>query len=122
MYQARWGINLGANINTRQGYAEPYNQNPVATHDVLGSNKTLLLVSTPTEFRLATVTEFDARVGKELKLGGRYRVNLDFDIFNILNNNTVLGRQYNLRTPSSANTVLEIQNPRIARVGLRFNF
>jgi hypothetical protein len=123
LYQAPWGVNLGANINTRQGYAMPYNYNPVATRDVLGSNKTLLL--TPgqdvTAFRLPTVTEFDARVGKEFKFS-RTRFNLDLDIFNILNNNTILGRQYNLRQPASANTVLEIQNPRIARVGVRFNF
>jgi hypothetical protein len=122
LYQAPWGINLGANINTRQGYAEPYNYSPVATHDVLGSNKTLLLVPTVAADRLPTVTEFDARVGKEFKFAGRARVNVDFDIFNLLNNNTVLGRQYNLRTASAANQVLEIQNPRIARIGLRFNF
>jgi len=122
LYQAKWGINLGANINTRQGYAEPYNWNSFATNDTLGSKKVLLLVPSATQYRLSTVTEFDARVGKELKFASKYRVNLDFDIFNVLNNNTVLGRQYNLRTASAANTVLEIQNPRIARVGLRFNF
>jgi hypothetical protein len=121
LYQAPYGINLGANINTRQGYAEPYNRSSVSTGDVLGSLKTLLLVSDVTQFRLDTVTEFDARVGKEFKLS-RARFNIDFDIFNVLNNNTVLGRQYNLRTPSAANAVLEIQNPRIARIGLRFNF
>jgi hypothetical protein len=123
LYQAAWGINLGANINSRQGYAEPYNYNPVATRDTLGSNKTLLLTpgADVTAFRLATVTEFDARVGKEFKFS-RTRFNIDLDIFNILNNNTVLGRQYNLRSPTTANTVLEIQNPRIARIGVRFNF
>ena len=123
LYQAPYGINLGANINSRQGYAMPYNYNPVATHDVLGSNKTLLLNpgADVTAFRLPTVTEFDARIGKEFKFS-RARFNVDFDIFNILNNNTVLGRQYNLRTASVANTVQEIQNPRIARIGVRFNF
>src|SRR5262249_9030843 len=121
LYQAAYGINLGANVNARQGYAMPYNQSPVATGDPLGGNKALLLVPEVTTDRLSMVTEFDVRVGKEFRFSQR-RVNLDFDIFNILNNNTVLGRQYNLRTPSSANTVLEIQNPRIARIGLRFNF
>jgi hypothetical protein len=122
LYQAPWGINLGANINTRQGYAEPYNWTSVPTGDTLGGNKTLLLPNEVAAFRLDTVTEFDARVGKEFKFAGRTRINVDFDIFNILNNNTVLGRQYNLRTLSSADTVQEIQNPRIARIGLRFNF
>lgn len=123
LYQGAWGMNYGANINNRQGYAMPYNYSPVATHDSLGSNKTLLLTqgADVTAFRLPAVTEFDVRVGKELKFGGRTRLSIDFDVFNLLNNNTVLGRQYNLRL-STADTVQEIQNPRIARIGLRFNF
>ena len=123
LYQAPWGLNLGANITTRQGFAEPFNYSPVATGDPLGGNKTLLLTpgADVTAFRLPAVTEFDARVGKEFKFAGRTRMNIDFDIFNLLNNNTVLGRQYNLRL-STRNTVQEIQNPRIARIGLRFNF
>jgi hypothetical protein len=120
LYQAKWGLNFGANINTRQGYAMPYNYSPVATHDPLGSNKTLLLTGLVTAFRLPTVTEFDGRVSKAVKLQ-RARFNIDFDVFNLLNKNTVLGRQYNTRL-STANQVQEIQNPRIARIGIRFNF
>ena len=124
LYQGAWGMNYGTNINNRQGYAMPYNYSPVATGDQLGANKTLLLTqgADVTAYRLGAVTEFDVRIGKEIKFNSRSRVNIDFDIFNLLNNNTVLGRQYNLRTASSANTVQEIQNPRIARIGLRFNF
>ena len=115
LYQAPWGLNLGANVNTRQGYAEPYNWNPVATGDrPRGEQDTPAHRRRWRPFRLDTVTEFDARVGKEFKFSGRNRINVDFDIFNLLNNNTVLGRQFNVRTLSSANTVLEIQNPRIA--------
>jgi hypothetical protein len=125
LYQAPWGINLGANINTRQGYAEPYNRTSArltTAVDPLATTKTLLI--TPnfdvTAFRLPTVTEFDARVGKEFKFN-RTRFNVDLDIFNILNQNTVLGRQYDARL-TTFNTVQEIQNPRIARIGVRFNF
>jgi hypothetical protein len=46
---------------------------------------------------------------------------VDFDVFNVLNANTVLGRQYDLRL-TAADQVLEIMNPRILRLGLRFNF
>jgi hypothetical protein len=49
------------------------------------------------------------------------RLNLDVDVFNALNSNTVLGRQYDLRL-SAANNVLEIMNPRVLRLGLRFGF
>jgi len=123
LYQAPFGINLGANVNTRQGYAMPFNRSKVSTAaDPLASQKTVLI--TPafdvTAFRLPTVTEFDARVGKEFKFS-RARFNIDLDVFNLLNNNTVLGRQYDARV-STYNQVREIQNPRIARIGVRFNF
>ena len=49
---------------------------------------------------------------------------LDLDIFNIFNNATVLGRQYDIRRtgPTGYNQVLEIMNPRILRLGARVNF
>ena len=46
---------------------------------------------------------------------------INFDVFNLLNRSTVLGRQYNLRL-STADQVQEIMNPRVLRVGLRFGF
>jgi hypothetical protein len=121
LYQGPWGVNFGGNINTRQGFAEPYYQSNVTVSDPLASRKSVLLVgSDVTRFRLPTVTEFDARIGKEFRFN-RARFNVDLDIFNLINKNTVLGRIYDLRL-STANTVQEIQNPRIARIGVRFNF
>jgi hypothetical protein len=120
-YQARWGINLGMNLVVRQGFARPYNHTRVATGDPLGSNKTLLLVNEATDFRLPAVTSLDFRVGKEFTFGGRARVNFDVDVFNLLNRSTVLGREYDLRL-SRADTVREIMNPRVLRLGLRFGF
>jgi hypothetical protein len=49
------------------------------------------------------------------------RFNLDVDVFNALNSATILGRQYDLRV-ATANNVLEIMNPRVLRLGLRFGF
>ncbi len=51
----------------------------------------------------------------------RFRFNVDLDLFNALNANTVLGRQYDLRV-TAADNVLEIMNPRILRLGVRMNF
>ncbi len=119
-YQARWGINLGMNMVLRQGFAMPYNRSQFATADPLQRNKTLLLVSDVTDFRLPTVTSLDARIGKEFNIRSA-RVNLDIDVFNVLNNATILGRQYDLRV-TTADNVLEIMNPRILRLGLRFGF
>ena len=118
-FQAPWGINLGLNMVTRQGYTMPYNRTQVPANDPLAPRKTVLLVDID-EFRLPAVTSLDARVGKQFAFN-RARVNLDLDIFNVLNSNTVLGRQYDLRV-GTANQVQEIMNPRILRLGLRFNF
>jgi hypothetical protein len=80
----------------------------------------VLLVGDVDEERLPTVTSLDARIGKEFTFN-RARFNLDVDVFNLLNANTVLGRQYDLRV-TTADNVLEIMNPRVLRLGLRFNF
>jgi len=119
-YQAPWGINLGLNMMNRQGYAMPYNRSNVATGDPLGNNKTLLLVDSVTDFRLPSVTSLDMRLGKEFAYNNT-RLNLDLDVFNVLNSATVLGRQYDLRV-TTADQVREIMNPRILRLGVRFSF
>jgi carboxypeptidase family protein/TonB-dependent receptor-like protein len=120
VYQAPKGINLGVNLVTRQGFAMPYNRTQVVTTDPIARNKTLLLVGKVTDFRLPTATSLDARVGKELQFG-RTKFNVDLDLFNLMNSSTILGRQYDLRV-TTANNVLEVMNPRVLRVGLRFNF
>jgi hypothetical protein len=120
VYQAPWQINLGINLLTRQGYARPYHRTQVATTDPLGASKTVLLVDDVTAFRLPVLTSLDTRVGKEFTFG-RARFNVDLDVFNVLNTSTVLLRQYDLRV-TTADNVLEIMNPRVLRVGVRFNF
>ena len=128
LYQAPWGVNLAANMVNRQGYATPYFNSLVDTRtvdpsgagDVLTRNKAVLLVDDVGENRLPAVTSLDLRVGKEFAFR-RARFNVDVDVFNALNSATVLGRQYDLRV-TTANNVQEIMNPRILRLGVRFNF
>jgi hypothetical protein len=120
LYQAPWGINLGANLVVRQGFSEPFFRSQTPVTDPIAKTKTVLVVGA-SQFRLPAVKSLDARVGKEFVFANRARVNFDLDIFNVLNSATVLGRQYDLRV-TTANQVQEIMNPRILRVGLRFNF
>jgi hypothetical protein len=119
LYEAPWGIKLAANMLTRQGFSQQYFHSRVATGDPNGNLKNVLLADAG-ELRLPTVTSFDARIGKEFAFN-RYRFNLDLDIFNLFNSATVLGRQYDLRL-DTGNDVLEIMNPRVLRLGARFNF
>jgi hypothetical protein len=122
LYEGIWGLNFGASLVTREGYAEPFFRSNVATGDPLG-RKTVLLVPNVDDFRLPAVTSLDARFEKRFRFGSA-QVALDFDVFNVFNAGTVLGRQYDARLtgPTGFGQVLEIMNPRIARLGVRFVF
>ncbi len=122
LYEGPLGVNVGANLVTRQGYAQPFFQSNVATGDPLG-RKSVLIVKNVDDFRLPAVTSLDARVEKAFRFGSS-SLAIDFDLFNVLNRGTVLGRQYDLRLtgPTGFGQVLEIMNPRIARLGVRFTF
>jgi hypothetical protein len=117
-----WGLNFGANLVTRQGYAEPFFRSNVSTGDPLG-RKQVLLTTHVDDFRLSPVTSLDGRVEKRFSFGKTF-VALDLDVFNLFNAGTILGKQYDARLtgPTGYDQVLEIMNPRIARLGLRFTF
>ena len=120
LYQAPWGLNFGMNLVNRQGFSTPYHRTQVATADPLSARKNVLVLTDVGDARLPAVTSLDARVGKEFAFN-RVRFNVDLDVFNVLNASTVLGRQYDLRA-TTADDVLEIMNPRVLRLGVRFNF
>jgi hypothetical protein len=83
----------------------------------------VLIVQNVDDFRLPAVTSFDLRAEKKFTFGTA-KVAVDFDLFNLFNRGTVLGKQYDARLsgPTGFDQVLEIMNPRIARLGLRFTF
>jgi carboxypeptidase family protein len=119
MYQGPWGFDFGANFIMRQGYGEPFFRSRVNTFDSVVAIKNLLLVA-PDANRLDTVSTLDGRVSKVFKFN-RTSFALDFDVFNMFNRATVLGKQYDARL-TTYNSTLEIMNPRIARLGVRFFF
>ncbi len=123
-YEGPWGLNFGANLVMRQGYAEPFFRSRVngTPADPLGS-KNVLLVNQVDAFRLPAVSSLDGRVEKRFHFGSSY-VALDLDVFNVLNSGTVLGKQYDARATGATgfDQTLEIMNPRIVRLGARFTF
>jgi len=122
LYEVIWGVSISANLVARQGYAEPFFQSNVATGDPLG-HKTVLIVPAVDAYRLPAVTSLDGRVEKKLMFGSA-KVAVDIDVFNVLNSGTVLGKQYDARLTGATGfgQVLEIMNPRIIRLGVRFIF
>jgi hypothetical protein len=123
LYQAPWGIDLGLNLVTRQGFGQAWYRSSVATGDLFGNLKSVAVFKDIGENRLPTVTSLDFRVAKQFRFN-RVNLNIDLDIFNLGNSGTVLGRQYDYRRTGATgfNQVLEIMNPRILRLGLRVGF
>jgi hypothetical protein len=82
-----------------------------------------VLIPTADGTRLPAVTDIDLRVEKMFKFG-KSNAALDLDLFNALNEGTTLGIQYDARKTGATgyNNTLEIMQPRIARLGVRFFF
>ena len=108
---------------TRQGFGQAWYAGSVATGDYFTNRKSIGLWSDIDKNRLPAVTSLDARLGKAFKFN-RVGLNIDFDVFNLFNSGTVLGRQYNYNATgvTGFDKILEIMNPRIARIGLRVSF
>ena len=123
LYQAPYGIDLGISWVMRQGFGQAWYRSSVLTGDYFGSSKSVAVFQDISENRLPAMSSLDFRVAKAFKVK-RTTLNVDLDIFNIGNAGTVLGRQYDYRRTGSTgfDKVLEIMNPRIARIGLRLSF
>ncbi len=122
-YGGPWGINLAANVLMRQGFAQPYFRSRVRAGDPVVISKSVLVAGDLDSRRLGALTLLDLRVEKSLNVA-RARVVVDFDIFNLLNAATILGREYDLRLtgPRGFNAPVELLDPRLARVGVRVTF
>jgi hypothetical protein len=121
LYQLPYGINLAGNLVARDGFGQPYYAT-VSSSDAASPEKRVLLVD-PDESRLPGVVSLDVRLGKTFAIQDR-ELALDLDLFNVLNKATVLGRQYDVTATGTTgfNRALEIMNPRLVRVGVRFRF
>jgi hypothetical protein len=121
LYQLPWGLNVAGNLVAREGFGQPHFAT-VGSNDPSATEKRLLLVD-PDETRLPGVVSLDLRAGKTFNFRGS-ELAFDFDLFNVLNRSTVLGRQYDVTATGSTgfNQPLEIMNPRLLRLGVRYRF
>jgi hypothetical protein len=122
---------FGFNLNSRQGYAQPFVANVAVAGTGEGTKAVLLEPNTDT-FRASTVTELDLRLAKDIRLS-RVGLTLSIDGFNMMNSNTVLQRNLaSVCTGSStgtgctatatSNRVAEVLSPRVFRLGARLSF
>ena len=124
-YQFPYQIDFGVSYLIRQGYPMPWYQGHDQDRRPAGSTQNVLLPCRDFgQDRLPATQTFDMRIGKTIEDSKAVTANLDFDIFNLFNSATVLGRQYNATQGGTTGytQVLEIMQPRIARLGLRISF
>jgi hypothetical protein len=117
LYQLPAGFEVAGNLYARQGY--PRITTISSPNSIYGS---LPAIASPIgDIRTPTVVNVDLRLAKNFRLGGRASLNVTADVFNLLNQGTVLVRN---GSASSAvfNRIDEILAPRIARFGVRLGF
>jgi hypothetical protein len=133
MYQVApdrgWGFNLAGAFSARQGYPIPNFVQVNEGSNYGGLSRPDVLVGTPDEQRLPTLTDFDARIEKEFTFQD-FGLTLSVDCFNLFNSSTVLQRVSqlgnvtgtSLTSQGNANYINEILAPRVYRFGVRLSF
>ena len=119
MYQFPWDINFSGYFSYREGYCYPiYLRTGYRAYD---SGRAYPLAEPIGENHLPAVAMLDLRLEKVFRLPEIGRIGLILDIFNVLNNNEILGKGNNAYS-SSFGLTTEIVNPRLFRFGVRFQF
>jgi hypothetical protein len=125
MYTFPYDFNLSTSLYAREGYPNAYYV-LLPSSNTPGTSSLYYQLGDMNTTRLNAVFEWDLGIAKVLRVGPA-SVTLQLDIFNLLNRNTVLQRQARVRstmttTDSRDNNIIEVQSPRIFRVGARISF
>jgi len=119
MYQFPWGINGAANFNGHSSFPmNPYIITPNRSSSLGTVNVRLQGTNT---LRYDPLYQLDLHVDKTLSFGGQRRVSLNYDLFNVFNNNVVFSVEER-QNRSTANNILTLLAPRVMRFGVKVNF
>jgi hypothetical protein len=120
-YQLPYRINLAGSLVAREGFGQPFFHTVESVDPGLPEKRVLL--ADPNDNRLPGVFTLDLRAEKAFVLRGA-NLTLTLDMFNVMNSSTALGRQYDTTATGSTGffNTLEIMNPRLIRLGARFQF
>ncbi len=106
---------VGFNVNGRQGYPIPYTHRQNTSEGFK-----FLLIDGVTENRHEDILNIDLRVAKDFRFGP-VGATVSADIFNIMNEQTILQRNIRLNR-AEGNRITELQSPRVIRLGARLTF
>ena len=117
VYQLPWDFSVGANLNARQGYPQPL-QEEIDVPSGLTKNVILKPVG---DTRYSNVYELDLRAAKDFRFMNRAGLTLAADLFNVPNKRAILQRETD-QSVDNANHITEVQTPRVWRFSARFSF
>ncbi len=117
LYQLPLGFDIAANIFGRQGYP---NVNWINTNPGDGLGTRSIIDGKLDSQRNPNVYDIDLRFDKNIQVNP-LTITLSAEVFNVTNQGTVLQRQ-GREDLSSYNQILEIQAPRVLRLGARISF
>jgi hypothetical protein len=112
-----WGFDASASLNGRQGYPNPIF---ISLRGSDGINRSVQVSKSLDDDRLDNVMTLDLRLDKTFSLRD-FGVTVGLDVFNALNDTTVLQRGRSA-TAGSYTFIQETVSPRILRAGVRLTF
>jgi hypothetical protein len=130
MVQLPLGINGAVNLNVQDGFIRTLTiDGPTGRFGGLNANGTPSSLGQPTlELAARGTNRYDGFTELDLGLSrtfgsraGRYRITLNVDVFNALNNNTIRGLRNNV-SQTNFDTITAIVPPRVVRLGTRISF
>jgi hypothetical protein len=119
LYQFPWGINAAANFNGHSSF--PYNPYILTGNRTGGQSGVAIFLNPSNALRYPALYQLDLHVDKSITFGSSRRLSLNADLFNVMNNNVVLGTTER-QNSSSAGNITSLLAPHVARFGLKVNF
>ena len=117
-YRLPFDVNTSVTADMRQGY--PFLQGINIAARPNRAPAVAVMLDPLGDVRLPNLVTIDFRLDRAFTVG-KVKLLPSFDMFNLMNANTVMGQRTN-QNASNANRVFGILPPRIARVGLMVNF
>jgi hypothetical protein len=134
LYQLPWDVNISFTFNAREGHILRERVNIIDYNAPNPLERSIWVYLTPFgTHRLPNFWNLNLRLEKVLKLGETGRIYIMADLFNVFNNR-IINRKYQLDLGNyyvhsgafvpnkTAGLINEILNPRVLRLGVRFEF
>jgi Carboxypeptidase regulatory-like domain/TonB-dependent Receptor Plug Domain len=127
LFEAPWGVNVGAVVTGREGFINGFN---IRSPNADGSRRRYV-INEFDDYRFENLMQVDLRLAKSFRFGGDRSFEVSVDAFNVTNQRSILWRDYEIvpnfddddnLIPTPETDIQEIQSPRIFRIGARFTF